>query len=93
VEVDVRQALEDYATASKAVEVAQAQSTYSEQALKSMEERYRVSASTLVDLTLARATSLQSTYNLINARYSRLLKGVAVLYYAGRIDDVLPLFD
>jgi outer membrane protein len=92
VEVDVRQALEDYATASKAVEVAQAQSTYSEQALKSMEERYRVSASTLVDLTLARATSLQSTYNLINARYSRLLKGVAVLYYAGRIDDVLPLF-
>jgi len=92
-EVDVRQALEDYATASKAVDVAQAQSKYSEQALRSMEERYRVNASTLVELTQARATSLQSTYNLINARYGRLLKGVAVLYYAGRIGDVLPLFD
>jgi outer membrane protein len=93
VEVDVRQALEDYATATKAVEVAQAQFTYSEQALKSMEERYRVSASTLVDLTLARATNLQSTYNLINARYSRLLKGVAVLYYAGHIGEAMPLFE
>jgi outer membrane protein len=93
VEVDVRQALEDYATASKAVEVAVAQSTYSEQALKSMEERYRVNASTLVELTQARATSLQSIYNLINARYSRLLRGVAVLYYAGRIGDVLSLFE
>ena len=93
VEVDVRQALEDYSTASKAVEVAVAQSKYSEQALNSMEERYRVGASTLVELTQARATSLQSTYNLINARYGRLLKGVAVLYYAGRIDDVLTLFD
>ena len=92
-EVDVRQSLEDYTTASKAVEVAMAQSKYSEQALRSMEERYRVNASTLVELTQARATSLQSTYNLINARYSRLLKGVAVLYYAGRIDDVLSLIE
>ena len=48
--VEIRQALEDYATAGKAVEVAQAQFRYSEQALKNMEERYKVGASTLVDL-------------------------------------------
>jgi outer membrane protein len=93
VRVDVRQALEDYVTAGKAVEVEQAQLKYSEQALRNMEERYKVNASTLVELAQARATNLQSSYNLINATYARLVKGVGVLYYSGGIDRVMPLFD
>ena len=91
--VEIRQALEDYATAGKAVEVAQAQFRYSAQALRNMEERYKVNASTLVELMQARASNLQSSYNLINARYSHLVKGVAVLYYSGGIDKAMPLFD
>jgi outer membrane protein len=91
--VEIRQALEDYTTAGKAVEVAQAQIKYSGQALKSMEERYKVNASTLVELMQARASNLQSSYNLINAKYSRLVKGVAVLYYSGGIDRAMPVFD
>ncbi len=91
--VEIRQALEDYTTAGKAVEVAQAQFKYSAQALKNMEERYKVGASTLVDLTQVRTSNLQSSYNLIYAKYGHLVKGVAVLYYSGGIDRAMPLFD
>jgi len=91
--VEIRQALEDYATAGKAVEVARAQVKYSEQALKNMEERYKVGASTLVDLTQVRSSNLQSSYYLINAKYGRLVRGFAVLYYSGGIDKAMPLFD
>jgi outer membrane protein len=91
--VEIRQALEDYGTAGKAVEVAQAQAKYSAQALDNMEERYKVGASTLVELMQARASNLQSSYNLINAKYSHLVKGVAILYYSGGIDKAMPLFD
>jgi outer membrane protein len=90
--VEIRQALEDYATAGKAVDVAQAQSKYSAQALKNMEERYKVGASTLVELMQARSSNLQSSYNLINARYAHLVKGVAVLFYSGTIEKAMPLF-
>jgi outer membrane protein len=90
--VEIRQALEDYATAGKAVDVAQAQSKYSAQALKNMEERYKVGASTLVELMQARSSNLQSSYNLINARYAHLVKGVAVIFYSGTIEKAMPLF-
>ncbi len=92
-EVEIRQALEDYATAGKAVEVTRAQLAYSEQALKNMEERYKVGASTLVDLTQVRASNLQSSYNFLNAKYAHLVKGIAVLYYSGGIDKAMPLFE
>jgi len=93
VKVDIKQALEDYATATKSVEVAEAQFKYSAQALNNMEERYKVNASTLVELMQARASNLQSSYNLINARYGRLVKGLAVLYYSGTIGNAMPLFE
>lgn len=91
--VEIRQAIEDYATAGKAVEVTRAQLAYSEQALKNMEERYKVGASTLVDLTQVRASNLQSSYNFLNAKYAHLVKGAAVLYYSGGIDKAMPLFE
>ena len=91
--VEIRQALEDYATAGKAVEVARAQFRYSEQALRNMEERYKVGASTLVELTQVRSSNLQSSYNLINAKYGHLVKGIAVLFYSGGIDKTMALFD
>lgn len=91
--VEIRQAIEDYATAGKAVDVAEAQARYSAQALKNMEERYKVGASTLVDLNQVRTTNLQSSYNAINAKYARLVKGIAILYYSGGIDKAMPLFD
>jgi outer membrane protein len=91
--VEIRQALEDYATAGKAVDVTEAQLAYSEQALKNMQERYKVGASTLVDLTQVRASNLQSSYNFLNAKYAHLVKGIAVLYYSGGIDKAMPLFE
>jgi outer membrane protein len=93
VKIEVQQALRDHETVQKAVEVAQAQSRYSEQALKSMEERYKVNASTFVELMETRASALQSSYNLIKARYDLLVKGIAVLYYSGTIEKTMPFLD
>jgi outer membrane protein len=91
VTIDVRQALQDYAIARKSVEVAQAAFDYSQEALMSMDERYRAGVSTLVELSLAQATMLQSSYNLINARYNLILRSIGVSFYAGSIERILPL--
>jgi outer membrane protein TolC len=58
-----------------------------------MEERYKVNASTFVELMETRASALQSSYNLIKARYDLLVKGIAVLYYSGTIEKTMPFLD
>jgi outer membrane protein len=90
--VEIRQALEDYAEAQKEVEVSTAQLKYAEQALKSIEARYTVKASTLLDVIQARSVYYQSEYQSINSRYNLLLKGIAIAYYRGDIDGVTSLF-
>jgi outer membrane protein len=90
--VEVRQAMEDYTTAKKEVEVAEARLEYTHQALRSIEERYRVGASTFVELSQARAADLQASYDVINARYGLLVNGFAVVYYRGDIEEALSVF-
>jgi len=90
--VDVRQALEDYGAAEKDIEVSNARLRYSEQALASTEARYGVKAATLVEVTQVRSSTLQAAYNSINARYTLLLKGVAIAFYRGDIDGITSLF-
>jgi outer membrane protein len=90
--VQVRQALEDYIAAQKDVEVSGARLKYSEQALKSIEARYDVKAATLVEVTQVRSSTLQASYNSINARYSLLLRGIGIAFYRGDIDGITSLF-
>jgi outer membrane protein len=90
--VQVRQALEDYATAEKDVDVSEARLKYSEQALRSIEARYDVKAATLVEVTQARYSNLQAAYNAINARYNLLLRSIAIAFYRGDIDGITSLF-
>ncbi len=83
VSVEVQQAIEDYGTAGKQMDVAENQLKYSTSALESIQERYNVNAATMTELTQVRATYLQSSYNRVTARFNLLLRGIAVAFYRG----------
>lgn len=83
VSLEVQQAIEDYQTASKQLEVSNTQLKYAKDALDSMQERYNVNASTLVELTQTRAQYLQSIYNGIQAKFNMLIRGIGVAFYKG----------
>lgn len=89
----VQQALLDYQTAVKQLDVAEAQLEFARQALEVEEERYNVGTSTLVELTQSRAQHVEATNNRVKARYGLLLQRVAMKYYQGDMDQVVSLFE
>lgn len=86
VEVEIGQSVQEYLTASDQVEVASAQLTYAQEALNSTEQRYRVGAATLTELTDARSTFVEARYALVEAQIDRMLRTVAIAYYQGNLD-------
>ncbi len=89
--LEVGQALQDYRTAKKQVGVAEKMLTYARQALDAQEERYRLGASTLVELTQARAQYVSAASGRIRARENLLTQGIAVAYYQGDWDRMLSV--
>lgn len=83
INVEVKQAIEDYHTARKQVDVAESQEEYSKAALKSVEERYNVNASTMAELIQVRSQYYQSQYDLVEAKFNLLIRGIAVAFYQG----------
>ncbi|MGE5343727.1 MAG: TolC family protein, partial [Candidatus Omnitrophota bacterium] len=83
VSLEVQQAISDYQTGIKQMDVTDTQLKYSKDALDSMQERYNVNAATLVELTQTRAQYVQAVYNRIQAKYNVLVRGIAVAYYKG----------
>lgn len=63
--------------------------TYALQALHSYEERYRVGASTLIELTDARAQYVQATFDQVQAKYDLVTQEIAVTYYLGNMKQML----
>ena len=80
---EVGQALQDYQTAQKQVEVSEAQLTYARQALDAVQERYRVGASTLVDLLQSRTQYVQASSDRVNARFALMTRSLGLAYSAG----------
>jgi outer membrane protein len=83
VALEVEQAIQDYQTAAKQMDVSARQLKYSKDALESMQERYNVNAATMVELTQTRAQYMQSIYNHIQAKFNLLIRGIAVSFYKG----------
>ena len=77
------QAYQDFGTAQKLIGVTTARLTAARQALDAVEERYKVGAATLVELTQARAQFVQAGYDRVKARYGLIKQGAAVAYYQG----------
>jgi outer membrane protein len=90
---EVQQAVLDYQTATKELDVAEAQLGFARQALEAAEGRYNVGASTLVELAQSRAQYVAAVNGRVKARYSLLLGRVAVDYYQGDLNRMLALFE
>ena len=91
ISTQVRQAVEDLHTSIKELEVAESQLKYSRQSLDSHEERYRVGAATLAELSLARSQQLQADYDWIIARHTLFLRRVGLGYHRGDTEAMLAV--
>ena len=87
------QAVEDFQTAQKLIGVTTARLAAAREALAAMEERYRVGAATLVELTQARTQFAEAGYERVKARFGLLQQGVALAYYRGDWEELRSLLD
>lgn len=84
--VDVRRAYLDVTAAHERLRAAVAQERAAMLALDASQERYRVGAATLVELTQARTSHVQALSSLVSARYNLLLQRTLLSYYVGDLD-------
>jgi outer membrane protein len=86
VALQVRRAHLDFQSAREQLAVAEAQVRAAEQALIASQDRYTAGASTLVELTQARATQVQAASSLVTARFNLQFQRTLVDYYTGDLD-------
>jgi outer membrane protein len=86
VALEIRRAHLDHQSAQEALKAARAQKEAADQAVAAVQERYRVGASTLVELTQARAAQVQAASALVNARYTLVFQNALMDYYTGELD-------
>jgi outer membrane protein len=91
--LQVRQSYLDYLTDEKRLDVTEKQLRAAEQALEAEQERYNVGASTLVELTQARANFVQASSDRADAKYTFLFRKRLIEYYIGVLDPGRPLFE
>jgi len=93
ISIEVQQAIKDLQTAKRQVGVAEAQLSYAKSALESIEARYKVQASTMVELTQARATYLEASYNNIKAKYNLLIQAITTAFYGGDFQTMISIIN
>jgi outer membrane protein len=84
--LQVRRASLDYRAAQEQFSASEAQQRAAELALQTSQERYRAGASTLVEVSQARASQVQAASALVSARYNALFQRVLMDYYVGDLD-------
>ncbi|HEX2205807.1 MAG TPA: TolC family protein [Longimicrobium sp.] len=84
--LQVRRAYLDHQSAQAQLAAAQAQERAAALALSTAQERYRVGAATLLEVTQARATQVQAASALVSARYNLVLQRTLIAYYVGDLD-------
>lgn len=93
VNVEVKQAIENYHTAVQQVKVAESQLNYTKAALESVEARYNVHAATMLELTQARARNLEAAYDRVIAKYNLLTQTIAVAFYTGDSNAMMAVIN
>jgi outer membrane protein len=84
--MQVRRAYLDFNAAREQLRAAEAQQRAAALALEASQERYRVGAATLVELTQARTAHVQAASALVSARYNLLFQRTLLDYYVGDLD-------
>jgi outer membrane protein len=64
---------------------AQAQEKAAQLAVQTTEQRYRVGAATLVELTQARTAQVQAASAMVSARYTLVFRQTLMSYYTGSL--------
>lgn len=88
---EVRQAHLDYLNADKQLQVAAVQVNFRKQALEVEQNRYNLGASTLTELTQARAGLVEAQSQQIQAKYGLVFQKQVLEYYIGRIKPEMSL--
>jgi outer membrane protein len=86
VALDVRRAYLDQLSAREQLEAAEAQLASAIQALTMTEQRYRVGAATLVEVTQARAQRVSAASAVATARNNLVLQQTVMAYNTGELD-------
>ena len=86
VALQVRRSFLDFQTAKEQLVNAQAQLRAAELSLQASQDRYEAGASTLVELTQARAVQVQAASLLVTARYNLQFQRILLDYYVGDLD-------
>jgi outer membrane protein len=84
--LQVRRAYLDLQSAHEQLAAANAQEKSAELALKAAQDRYDAGASTLVELTQARATQVDGASAVVTARYNEMFQRTLIGYYIGALD-------
>ncbi len=90
--LEVRQTYLDYLTAVKRLDVTEKQVRSARQAEQVESERYDIGASTLVELTQARASLVDAESQRAQAVYQFLFQGKVIEYYLGTLNPSQTLF-
>lgn len=86
---EVRQAYNDYLSASKQLETTERALLASSKAYETEQERYRVGASTLIELTRANAEFVSASSNRVQAIYRFVFQEKLLDYYLGQVATTL----
>jgi outer membrane protein len=86
---EVRQAYNDYIAAAKQLETTERSLIASTKAFETEQERFRVGASTLIELTRAQAEFVSASSNRVQSVYRFVFQEKLLEYYLGRISTEL----
>lgn len=92
VALEVRRAFLDYQSAVDQLSAARAQQRSADLALSATQERYRVGAATLTEVSVARAAQVSAASSLVNARYTLIFQQSLMSYYTGALDPSTVTF-
>ncbi|MGB3209269.1 MAG: TolC family protein [Desulforhopalus sp.] len=85
VSLEVAQAIQNLQKAQKTIGVVESKLTHASRALQSYQERYRVGASTLVELTQARTQYVTAAFDQVQAKYDLVTQEISVAYSLGNL--------
>jgi outer membrane protein len=85
VTLEVRQAYLDYQSSEKDIEVAQKQKRAAKKALVAAQERYRLGATTLIELSETRSDFVRASSGLVQARYDHRIRQKQIEYQLGTL--------
>lgn len=86
--LEIAQAIQASRTTQKKIEVVDSKLTSAHQSLQSYEERYRVGASTLVELSQARTAYVTAAFEQIEASYNLVHQEIALAYSLGDMESL-----